>query len=571
MDVTTLHMLKRVLVLLILLAIAWRLSPRVRWLRGAGARAVELLASRWAPLAIAVLGIIILSFAWGSWNETAGVHDEMSYLFQAKLFASGRWTAPPPPIPEFFEQYHLFVVPRYASKYPPGHALLLVPGIWLGVPGLMPVIIGGIAGALIFSIVRRLTNGVVALWTWTVWIGSPLVLWLTASYFSQSTSTLVWFLGWYALLRWRGDEPSRERWLLVVAACVAWLAFTRPLTAVAYALPIGAYVLWRVARTRRWGSLAAAMALGTAMLLVIPLWSVKTVGSWSTTPYGLYSRMYFPWDAPGFGLDTTPPLRALPPDMQRTAQLWEQPRREYVPSALPEHLARRTFQVGTDMWGGQRMILLPFAMLGLLALTPPMLFALGSGLILLLAYLWFGHAPTWSVYYIEIQPVLALLTALGLWRCLRWPTGSVRDRSDLREPLAPAPAAAFLGVTMVFAIAVGWTADQARDGGRTIRSYRIAFADALRTIPFEKSIVFVRYAPAHNPHVSLIENEPDLARARRWIVYDRGPDENARLMALAPDRVPLLYDEDSGTMGLYRLPVDSASPPTRAPDGVTRR
>jgi hypothetical protein len=131
-------------------------------LQRAGMRAAEMLASRWAPLAIALAGIFVFSFAWGSWNETAGVHDEMSYLFQAKLFASGRWTAPPPPIPEFFEQWHLFVVPRYASKYPPGHALLMVPGIWLGLPGLMPVVIGAVAGALVFSIARRLVNGVVA-------------------------------------------------------------------------------------------------------------------------------------------------------------------------------------------------------------------------------------------------------------------------------------------------------------------------------------------------------------------------------------------------------------------------
>lgn len=568
MDMMTPDMRTRVLVLLAMLAIARIVPPRVAPLRGAGARAVALLASRWAPLAIALAGIVVLSFAWGSWNETAGVHDEMSYLFQAKLFASGRWTAPPPPIPEFFEQYHMFVVPRYASKYPPGHALLLVPGIWLGVPGLMPVVIGGIAGALLFSIARRLTNGVVALWAWTVWISTPLVLWLTASYFSQSTSTLVWLLGWYALLCWREDEAGRARWLLAVAACVAWLAFTRPLTAVAYALPIGAYVLWRVARTRRWAHLAAAMALGAAMLLVIPLWSVKTVGSWSTTPYGLYSRMYFPWDAPGFGLDSTPPLRALPPDMERTAELWEQPRREYVPSALPGNLARRTMQVGTDMWGGQRMILLPFAILGLFAMTPALLFALGSGALLLLAYLWFGHAPTWSVYYIEVHPVLALLTALGVWRCLRWPPGSPRDRSGLREPVAPATAAAVLGVTVVFAIAAGHAVDGARADGRRLRAYRIAFVDALQTIPFGKSIVFVRYAPSHNPHVSLIDNEPDLARARRWIVYDRGPVENAKLLALAPDRVALLYDEDSGTMGLYAPPAPSTAP--RLPGDVTR-
>lgn len=569
MDEATLGMLQRVLALLMALAIAWRLSPRVPWLRRTGERAARFLESRWAPLAIALAGIVALSFAWGSWNETAGVHDEMSYLFQAKLFASGRWTAPPPPIPEFFEQYHTFVVPRYASKYPPGHAVLLVPGIWLGVPGLMPVIIGGIAGALLFSIARRLANGIVGLWSWAVWISTPLVLWVTASYFSQSTSTLVWLLGWYALLRWREDQPRSERWLFLVAGCVAWLAFTRPLTAVAYALPIGVYVLWRVARTRRWGHLLAAMGLGTAMLLVIPLWSVKTVGSWSTTPYGLYSRMYFPWDAPGFGLDSTPPMRALPPDMQRTARLWEQPRREYVPSALPENLARRTLQVGTDMWGGPRVILLPFALLGLYALTPPLLFALGSGAVLLLAYLWFGHAPTWSVYYVEIHPVLALLAALGLWRCLRWPIGSARDWSGLREPVTPPAAAAMLGISAVFAIAVCWSVGRARDDGRRLRTYRIAFVDALRTIPFEKSVVFVRYAPSHNPHVSLIDNEPDLARARRWVVYDRGPDENARLMALAPDRVALLYDEDRGAMGLYAPPAPATAP--RLPGGVTRR
>ncbi len=37
-------------------------------------------------------------------------------------------------------------------------------------------------------------------------------------------------------------------------------------------------------------------------------------------------------------------------------------------------------------------------------------------------------------------------------------------------------------------------------------------------------------------------NEPDLARARLWLVHDRGPD-NARLLELAPERLPFLYDE----------------------------
>jgi hypothetical protein len=47
-------------------------------------------------------------------------------------------------------------------------------------------------------------------------------------------------------------------------------------------------------------------------------------------------------------------------------------------------------------------------------------------------------------------------------------------------------------------------------------------------------------------------NEPDLAGARIWVVHDRGPD-NARLLALAPDRVPYLYDEQSEKL----VPLDS--------------
>ena len=189
--------------------------------------------------------------------DVARVHDEAAYLLQARIFATGHWTAPSPPLPEFFEQYHVFVVPRYAAKYPPGHAIFLVPGIWLGLPGMMPVLLGAIAAALIFMIVRRLANGVVAFWTWLWWITTPLVLWALGSYFSQSTSIFAWMLGWYALLRWRDGE---ERWLLLVAGCVAWLAFTRPLTAVAYALPTGIYVLLRVARTRQYATLARAIA-----------------------------------------------------------------------------------------------------------------------------------------------------------------------------------------------------------------------------------------------------------------------------------------------------------------------
>ena len=71
------------------------------------------------------------------------------------------------------------------------------------------------------------------------------------------------------------------------------------------------------------------------------------------------------------------------------------------------------------------------------------------------------------------------------------------------------------------------------------------------TLPPGKAIVFVSYPPSQNPHVALTRNEPDLASARRWVVYDRGA-ENAELRALAPDRAA--YRLDAATMRMKRLP-----------------
>ena len=540
------------------LALAFLLAWQLGFVRAAGARVAAWLESRWAPLALFAVAAVIFTLAWGSWTAIPVIHDEASYLFQAKLFASGRWTAPSPPIPEFFEQWHVFVVPHYASKYPPGHALFLVPGILLGLPGMMPVLLGAATGVLVFSIARRLSNGVVAFWTWGWWVTTPMVLWLFGSYVSQSTSSFCWMLGWYALLRWRGDEPARRaRWLYVVAASVAWLGLTRPLTALAYALPIGVYVLWKVAQRREWRTLGLAMALGIGMLAIIPIWSIRTVDSARTTPYGLYSRMYFPWDAPGFGLDSSPPMRALPPDMAAMTGAGLDPHHAYRASALPRTLAERTFYVLRDMVGPPRVILVVFGVIGLFAITAELAFGLGAAAVLLACYLWFNHGSSWTVYYVEVQPVLAMIVALGLWRVmqLRLPNADVRGRTRV---VAPFVAGVSLLMMVLLAEFTRVIVTQAHAVAAAAQRYQRAFLASVDRIPAKRSIIFVRYSPRHDPHLSLIFNDPDLAGAPHWFVYDRGAD-NARLLRAAPDRVPFLYDEESGVLQSY-VPPDSGAP-----------
>ena len=80
-----------------------------------------------APIIAAAVTGLLTVFVWRSLHEPATIHDEQAYLLQAETFAHGRSTGTPPVQPEFFEQAHVLLTPALAVKYPPGHALALVP------------------------------------------------------------------------------------------------------------------------------------------------------------------------------------------------------------------------------------------------------------------------------------------------------------------------------------------------------------------------------------------------------------------------------------------------------------
>src|SRR6201995_3116655 len=105
-------------------------------------------------------------WTWGAWQPRPVLSDEFSYVVQAKIFASGHWTAPPPPSEMAFQQSHVLVTPVLASKYPPGHALLLAAGVLVGVIWLVPIVLAGIAGAVLFLLMAEWGSAFAALWGW---------------------------------------------------------------------------------------------------------------------------------------------------------------------------------------------------------------------------------------------------------------------------------------------------------------------------------------------------------------------------------------------------------------------
>jgi hypothetical protein len=293
---------------------------------------------------------------------------------------------------------------------------------------------------------------------------------------------------------------------------------------------------------------ALAAGIGTALLAVIPLWSVQTIGRWDQTPLSRYQEVYFPFDRLGFGVDSTlAPERPLPPDLRQNSAELQRVHAAHTVAALPKTLAGRVGAIASRTWDGWRLALAPFAVLGLFVLCRRGWFGLASAGTLLLVYLAFGHPRNWALYYVEAQPVFAFVTALGVWHAAtrlpaRWFGARLAGRSG-----AERAAVAVLALVLVALPLSAGDVGRARVRKARQLAEQRAFESLVGRIPEERAVVFVRYGPEHNYHASLIRNGPDLERARVWRVYDRGA-ENAELLRQAPGRVGYLYDEEAGTL-----------------------
>jgi hypothetical protein len=516
-----------------------------------------------APVFVGLVSAIVIWIAWGSFAPRPIIADEASYVLQSRIFASGHWAAPSPPLAEFFQQDQVLTTPAVASKYPPGHALLMSLGALVGAPALVPLLLTALTGALLFALTRRVTNPSVALLAWLIWLSDPIELQLRPGYFSEVTSGAMWMIALWALLEWR--ERRRTRWLLALAAAIGWGTVTRPLTMLAFAVPVGLIVVRDVARDHRWRDLGLAVALGACFVAIIPLWSAMTTGDWRLTPQTLYTRDYLPYDKPGFGVDTTPPALPLLPVNRYTYTGFFGEHARHTPANLPSIALERLAVIAHDEWSGPRLILVPFVVLGLFAMNPSVWFGLACSLALVAGYLSYGHWAHWTIYYLEGIPVLSVMAALGFWSALA--------RIPARRDDDAAAGVRFLGITRPLAMIVaGLVILAAHETTQWRRNHRrnalwvAAFQELLDKVPVRSAVLFVHYAPRLGPHLNVVANSPNLAADSTWIVNDLGP-RNAELLRLAGNRVPLAFYERDMHIEVDRQLVATADDRHRSPRG----
>jgi hypothetical protein len=395
----------------------------------------------------------------------------------------------------------------------------------------MPLLLTAMTGALLFALVARLGNAWIALMAWAFWISAPIVLRFQPSYFSELTTALLMLASWWALLEWR--ETRKRRWLLLMAFAVGWRAITRPLTMLAVAIPIGVVVVRDVIRLRLWRDFGLAVVVGCAVLSILPLWNARTTGDWRLSAIELYRRDYLPFDKIGFTPDTSPPRRAasMSPVLTSLYDSFMIVHREQTLDMLPLTAALRTLKLAIGFFQGPRLALLLFAVVGLFA-TRALRFAALSALLLFVVYLPYAHWSGWIVYYLEITPVIAALTAFGVWRAAR--RIAVTDQS------------AKLGVLCVTAVLIGIAIPDFRQGRQEQRQlhglYR-QFTNSAKKLPSQPAILFVKYSSRYSNHLSVVYNFADLERAPVWVVHDLGA-RNAELQRVAPNRSTQHFEED---------------------------
>jgi len=310
----------------------------------------------------------------------------------------------------------------------------------------------------------------------------------------------------------------------------------------------------RLLRTRRWRELGVGLAVGTAVLAILPMWSARTTGDWRVSPVAVYMRDYMPFDRPHFGYDSTPPRRTPPPDLAFVNASLDSVQRAHTLAAVPQIARERWRFLAMQSWW-EPIPQTGFALLGLALAPVAALVGVATALIVFVGYLAHPTWPTWTIYYMETAPVFAFYAVCGFTVLLR----KLAREPEREWSWAVGPRAAFaLLVTLVLTlpmIRIEMRFNRNQHLGNA--NFPTRFAQAIAQMP-PRSILFVRHAKWHEGHWSLVVNDPDFAAARTWIAYDRGDSLNAELLRRAPERTAFLFDESRPSSDLYR-PVVTAS------------
>jgi hypothetical protein len=237
------------------------------------------------------------------------LEDELAYLYQARIFAGGQIVIDSPEnFAAFWQPFVIDFEPsgKRFGKYPPGWPALLAFGELLGHAWLVNAILGALTVIMVFQIGREIWGPPVGLVAAILTAFSPATLLLNATLMAHTSS--LFFATLFLWCSWRFDQgPDRIRWAVGAGLALGSLFTTRPLSAVAIALPIVVWMGVRIVscqptvttegRTARVRASAAVLVAGALVASALPLFNYAATGHPTANLY----RLVWDYDRLGFG------------------------------------------------------------------------------------------------------------------------------------------------------------------------------------------------------------------------------------------------------------------------------
>lgn len=238
---------------------------RVLWGRGERAGLLLLAALNFAA---------VLWFFQAALTSIPNTGDEHALVFQARVFSSGRLSAPAPAQPQYFMTHYIGQREgRWFGTYPAVYPLVLAIGLKLGGMKALIALLSSLTLLLVFRLVRDAYQDRPLAWlTVLLLAAAPSFRFYSASYYSHVGSLLLSvFCVDLALRCGRGAGWTRAVLGLGLAGVVGM--GVRPFEMFWVLLPSAAFVLAARSRGRAWGGrewaavAAAVLAVAVAVLV----------------------------------------------------------------------------------------------------------------------------------------------------------------------------------------------------------------------------------------------------------------------------------------------------------------
>ncbi len=183
-----------------------------------------------------------LSLSYFSNGCIASIQDSVAQLIHARIVLSGHLSLSAYPLPEFFDLGVMINDGRYYSQYPPGHILWLALGEFFGAACAINPLLGALTCIGIFYVAKKLYGQKIARIAGILCLVSPLMLGISSEFMNHATTLFFATLFFLAFIKTL--EETTSSWAFIAGFAAAYVAITRPLTAVGIAVPFLFYALY---------------------------------------------------------------------------------------------------------------------------------------------------------------------------------------------------------------------------------------------------------------------------------------------------------------------------------------